>query len=303
VGGNFTAINRSNKDYMVSLDVTTGRDDGYINLDISGKYIFTDQNGQPNRSNSTHIYNTALSPNGRRLLAMGVFTSVGGQARQQIFMLNLGATVASVNPWYSKEFDQNCAGVQPFWLRDASWSPDKPEIYVATTGYKPARGTGFNTRDRRGGLCDAVAAFPSGASSNQTHTWINYTGCDSLYSTAADSSAVYTGGHQRWLDNELGCDSYRNPADLFVVSAPGMGGIHATGPDTGKSILDGNGLNANGYYVNKYAKGRGIGATDMLITPAGLWIASDNAQNVSFCGKTAAGTNASGRSGLCFLPY
>ena len=45
-------------------------------------------------------------------------------------------------------------------------------------------------------------AFSTGASSAQTHRWTNYTGCDSLNSIAADSSAVYVGGHHRWLDND-----------------------------------------------------------------------------------------------------
>ena len=235
---------------------------------------------------------------------MGIFTSVGGQPRRQIVMLDLGPTSASVNPWYSNEFNQNCAVVQPFWLRDASWAPDETKVYIATTGYKPANGLGYNTRDRRAGLCDVVAAFPAGPSSSQTHSWVNFTGCDSLYSVAADSSAVYTGGHQRWLDNELSCDNYHNPLDLFVVESPGMGAMYAAGPDAGESILDGTGKDpATGYYVNKYNKGRGIGATDMVITPAGLWIASDNAQNVDSCGKTSTGSVAHGRAGLCFLPY
>jgi len=55
--------------------------------------------------------------------------------------------------------------------------------------------------------------------------------------------------------------------------------------------------------TNRYSKGRGLGATDMVITSAGLWIASDNAQNVDACGKTSTGAIARGHQGLCFLPY
>ena len=56
--------------------------------------------------------------------------------------------------------------------------------------------------------------------------WTNYTGCDSLYSTAADSKAVYFGGHERWSQNPPGCD---NPGP-GAISAPGMEGLSpATG--------------------------------------------------------------------------
>ena len=46
-----------------------------------------------------------------------------------------------------------------------------------------------------------------------------------------------------------------------------------------------------------YSRGRGIGADDMLITSAGLWIASDNEQDTAMCGGVF------GHAGICFLPY
>ncbi|MEJ7706373.1 MAG: hypothetical protein WKF82_03255 [Nocardioidaceae bacterium] len=49
VGGNFTSINGSTKKYLVSLNPTTGKDDGYVNLNISGKYVYTDDGGQQSR--------------------------------------------------------------------------------------------------------------------------------------------------------------------------------------------------------------------------------------------------------------
>ena len=283
VGGRFTSLNGSTaKKYMVSLNPSTGKDDGYVNLNISGKYVYTDQGGQASRGNVTHIFNTALSPDGSKLLAMGVFTSVGGQGRRQIFMLNLGATSATVNPWYSPEFNQNCHIVEPFWLQDASWSPSGSKVYIATTGYKPATnadpyvGTGYYTHEPRGGLCDVAAAFPATASSNVLHDWVNHTGCDSLYSTVADANHVYIGGHERWADSPLGCDG----AGIQGTPAPGMGGVD---PTTGE--LDYN-----------PTRSRGIGATDMLRTTAGLWIASDNSHNADAC----AGER--NRTGICFLP-
>ena len=279
VGGAFTTINRSGQDYMVSLNPSTGRDDGYARLNISGHYVYTDAGGRASAGNRTRVYNFALSPGGKRLLATGVFTSVGGQARRQIFMLKLRAGRAAVSRWYSPEFDRNCAVNFPFWLRDASWSPDGGRIYVATTGYKPATGPGYRIRRQRTGLCDAAAAFDSTNTAGLRHLWVNYTGCDSLYSTAAGERRVYVGGHERWASNPRGCDSYL--ADGATrVDAPGMVGLSA-------------GTGAVSYNPTR---ARGRGARDMLLTPFGLWIASDNAFGANQC------AGESEHAGICFVP-
>jgi hypothetical protein len=282
-GGYFTSINGSTKKYMVSLSPTTGADDGYVNLNISGNYVYTDDGGNASSPNGTRVWNYAMSPDRTKLLVMGDFTSVGGLGRRQIFMLDLGATSATVDPWYSAEFDQNCATVEPFWLQDASWSPTGSTVYIATTGYKPANGPGYFTWQPRAGLCDVAAAFPSTPSSNVTHLWVNYAGCDSLFSTAADASTVYIGGHERWANNPLGCDS----AGAGAVSAPGMAGLSPT----------------NGMLSFNPTRDRGEGADDMLVTPAGLWIGSDNLAGSNACGKLASGAKATGHAGICFLPY
>ena len=46
-----------------------------------------------------------------------------------------------------------------------------------------------------------------------------------------------------------------------------------------------------------YSWARGLGADDMLLTGAGLWIASDNFDGSTNCGPV------SGLAGICFLPY
>jgi hypothetical protein len=55
-------------------------------------------------------------------------------------------------------------------------------------------------------------------------------------------------------------------------------------------------LNSGGT-AGLYSRSRGHGADDMLLTTAGLWIASDN-----FAGDTSCGGQA-GFSGICLLPY
>ena len=72
VGGYYTSINNSTADpYMTSLNPTTGKDDGFIHLGISGNYNYA-----PN--NATRVYNQQLSNGGTLDLVEGDFTSVGG---------------------------------------------------------------------------------------------------------------------------------------------------------------------------------------------------------------------------------
>jgi hypothetical protein len=269
-GGYFTSINGSNANpYFTSLNTTTGKDDGFLHLGISGNYQFPGVSDNP-----TRVYNQQLSNGGTLDLVEGDFTSVGGQPRQQIFMLNLAGTTATVTPWTSDEFNGSCATVEPFYVQAAAWSPDDSEIYIGDTGYHPYdQPTGGAPRT---GLCDAAAAFPA-TQADVSHLWVNYTGCDSLYSAAADASTAYFGGHERWSSNPSGCD-YAGPG---AIAAPGMEGL---------SPIDGS-LTFNP------TRDRGLGADDMLVTSAGLWIASDNDSGSSNCGGVY------GHAGICLLPY
>lgn len=264
--------------YLKSLNPLTGAPDGYAMPAISGKYVFSGVKPNVNR-----VWNMSPSPDGNAVLIMGDFTSVGGLPRRQIFRLNLGPT-ATVSSWYSSGdhvagsayqygFNEDCGTVEPFWLQAASWSPDMSKIYIATTGYKPWYAS---TAAPRTELCDAAAAFSAAETDSSRPLWINYSGCDSFFSTAADSTTVYVGGHERWANNPLGCDA----AGPGAIPAPGMVGLDPT----------------DGHVVWNPGRGRGLGADDMLMTPAGLWIASDNAQNSSRCAQSTA------RTGICFMP-
>lgn len=268
-GGLFTAINGSSRKYYVSLNQTTGADDGYLNLNISGNYTF--KGASPNH---TRVYNQQLSHVGHRLLAEGDFTSVGGKQRKQIFMLSLGAQHATITNWTSPEFQANCYHTEPFYIKTAAWGPTDNTVYLATTGFHPNGGSS-KPLSKRTGLCDAAVKF-SAAEKSVSHIWINYTGCDSLYAAVAGTNTVYVAGHERWANNGGGCD---NPGP-GAVAASGMVGLTEV--------------------TNKIAfnptRSRGLGADDMILTSAGLWVASDNFANNQECGgKTSL-------SGICFLP-
>jgi hypothetical protein len=283
-GGNFTGINGDTGDpYMASLSPTTGKSDGFVHLNISGNYQYPGVS-----SNNTHIFNQQLSHGGTLDLVEGDFTSVGGLPRQQIFMLNVGGSTATVTGWTSPEWDGSdssypyqCATVEPFYLQAAAWSPDDSTIYIGTTGYHP---NGFPVgQTPRTGLCDAGAAFPA-TQQSVLHEWVNYTGCDSLYSVAADANAAYFAGHERFSMNSNDCDGLGDGG----YNAPGMEGLD---PANGNLYVLPD--NSAGYY----SRARGLGNDDMLQTSAGLWIAGDNLDGSQTCGALY------GRSGICFLPY
>jgi hypothetical protein len=210
-------------------------------------------------------------------------------------MLNLSGPTAQVTAWTSPEFDGSagnidqpggfpyqCATNEPFYIQAASWSPDDSTVYLGSTGYHPWNMPVGGTP--RAGLCDSAAAF-SATQTSVLHNWVNYTGCDSLYSTAADAGAAYFGGHERFSDNGATCDALGPPP---AMNAPGMEGLV---PGTGALLANAAGT------AGLYSRARGLGADDMLVTGAGLWIASDNQDGSQTCG------GVSGLSGICFLPY
>jgi hypothetical protein len=280
-GGYYTSINGSSANpYMTSLSLSTGKDDGFIHLGISGSYYFCGTT-RCTSSNPTRVYNQQLSHGGTLDLVEGDFTSVGGLSRQQAFMLNLSGSTAVVTSWTSAEFSTACWYTQPFYLQAAAWSPNDSTVYVGTTGYHPYNmPTGATPRT---GLCDAAASFPA-AQQAVSHAWINYTGCDSLYSAGADASAAYFAGHERWSQNPDDCDA----AGPGAISAPGFEGLSLT----------------NGNLIFNPTRSRGQGADDILVTSAGVWIASDNGfwSGSTWYGSSACG-GVYGHAGICFLPY
>jgi len=264
-GGTYTSINGAKIPRMTSLSPSTGLSDGFLNLSIAGSQVFNQQ----------------LSHGGTLDLVEGAFTAAGGQPRQQMFMLNVGGSKASVTGWTSPTFNIACSP-QTFWARGGAWSPDDLTVYVATTGYKEPGVSGSGPRPA-GSPCDTAMAFPA-TQTSVNPAWINQTGCDSLYTAAADSQAAYFAGHERYSMNPNACDSL----GAGGYNAPGTEGLN---PASGALYV--NSAGSAGYY----SRARGLGADDMLLTSAGLWIASDNFDDSDTCG------GVSGHAGICFLPY
>ena len=261
IGGRFTKVNGVSRSAMASLNPTTGAVTAYLDLTFSGTYPGT---------GSTMVYNSQLSHSGNKLLIEGIFTTIAGSPRQQVAMLDLGASSVSLDGWTTSELAQPCG--RAWYGRAAGWSPNDGTVYVAATGANPPTGTGT-------GLCDAVSAFPA-TSSSVHHTWVNYTGCDSYYSVVADADNVYVSGHERWADNPQGCDH----AGPGAVSRPGIASMD---PTTGLAT------------AWNPTRSLGHGSHQLLLTPVGLWVASDTFTD----GKAQMCGGKWNHGGICFLPY
>lgn len=196
----------------------------------------------------TRVERFAVSPDGSRLLAIGNFSQVDGIDRRQIAMLDTSGSSATVVPnWRTEGYTPTCSRNMSTYMRDVDFSPDGSYFVVVTTG-APHPGT----------LCDAAARWETGATGSDVRpTWVDVTGGDTLLSVAVTGTAVYVGGHQRWLNNPAGIDDARPGA----VSRPGIAALDP--------------VNGLPYSWNPRRIPRGYGAAALLATEDGLIIGHD----------------------------
>ena len=231
---------------LIALNPTTGRGTTYLSLNIAGIVPMTNE--------KTNVFRFAVNPAATRLVAVGNFMTVNGQERVRAFMLNLGATSATLSDWWYEPFADRCAtssASRQSYLEDVDFSPDGSYFVFASTGFVPQFQSQIGTM-----VCDAAARFETNVLSPSQPTWINYTGGDTLHSVVATGAAVYVQGHSRWLDNPFGRDS----AGQGAVERPGGGAIN---PTTGLALPWNPGM-ANT-----------VGGYDFLATADGLWIGRD----------------------------
>ena len=129
---------------LQAVNPGTGADTGYLNLNIQGAYV----------------YRTAVSPDGKRLVAVANITSVSGQARRQAFMVNLGASQGALASWYYQPLLKQCAASSyNFYLRDVDFSPTGNYFVLAGTGFIPKSGDKGKTIG-----CGSAGVTPKSAS-------------------------------------------------------------------------------------------------------------------------------------------
>ncbi len=265
VGGTFTLLGSTTHAGLASLNPTTGAVDPYVNLQMSGHHNYRGSGAIA----GVGTKKLDITPDGTRMVAIGNFTQVSGQNRDQIVMIDLtGPTAAVSSNWNTSAYTPTCfSNAYDSYMRSLQFSPDGSYFVVVTTG--GYYGGSFQA-------CDAAARFETGSTgADVAPSWVDYTGTDSLYSVAVTGTAVYVGGHQRWLNNPYGQD-YAGPG---AVPRPGLAALD---PVNGVPLSWNPGRNP-----------RGHGAEALLATPTGLWVGSDT---------TYIGNYAYYRARVAFFP-
>ncbi|MBB2948102.1 hypothetical protein FB565_007873 [Actinoplanes lutulentus] len=238
-GGTFTAINGVNRVALARMNATTGAVDQGFDARLSGPGL-----------KRVRVEHFDVSPDGRKLIAVGAFLKSGGYDRTQIALFDVGGPSAMLSSWYTTAYEPPCMQGFDTYLRQVKFSPDASYAVVAATGRASSAQK----------LCDSAARFET-SGGRRNPTWVQRTGGDSLYAVAVTGAAVYLGGHQRYFDNPYGTDS--NGPGPGAVSRPGIGAVST---NTGKAL------------PWNPTRSRGVGVRAFLATAQGLFVGSDTDQ-------------------------
>ncbi|WP_320064668.1 malectin domain-containing carbohydrate-binding protein [Micromonospora sp. RTGN7] len=246
VGGIFTTAGNANpRGGLASLNATTGALDGYLTTTLTENHNYDGVSGARAGVGAEKL---ALSPDGTQLVVIGNFKQADGVLHDQIVKLDLGATAATVADWNTSRYTPRCTwNAFDSYMRDVAFAPDGGYFVVVTTG--GAYG---------GTLCDTAARWEAAATGDaQQPTWVNYSGGDTFLSVGISEQAVYVGGHLRWLNNSFGGDNAQ-------AGAIGRASIAALDPRNGLPLSWNPGRHPRGY-----------GVAELLVTPQGIWLGSD----------------------------
>ena len=263
IGGFFTKIGSAAHGQLATLNATTGAVDPFMDITVAEHH-----NTGTGAKAPIGPRESGVTPAGDRLIVVGNFRTVAGLPRDQIVMIDLtGANAAVSTTWATTLYTPICSpSAFDSYMRDVEMSPDGSFFVVAATG-GPHSGT----------LCDTAARFETYTNSTTVSTtWTDQSGGDTLWGVEVTQSAVYVGGHPRWMNNPNGSDS----AGQGSVPRPGLAALD---PQTGVPLKWNPGRNP-----------RGEAAYDVYETTAGIWIVT----NTEFIGD-----NRYRRPRLAFFPY
>lgn len=260
VKGHLVVASNDTGNQLVSLNPTTGRKTGYVDVRLAGEACNT---GKSVCSwGTTSVYDIAATHG--RLAAVGNFATVNGRRQSRFFMLNLGNTGSSLSSWYYKSFATPCGTDHPRRvanLQGVDFSPKGDHVSVAATGQITElrsqvwrRGQGAQSDST---VCDAAARFS--VRDDTKAEWVNYTGGDSVWRVQDTGVATYLTGHFKWVDNPDGFASRCPAGDTCARRS----GIAALSSRTGRAL------------DWSPAVPTAVGGKALVATAQGLWVGSD----------------------------
>jgi hypothetical protein len=252
VGGTFTTVNSTAAGGITTLNASTGAYLPYVAFGVT-----TNHNWTSTCTNCDHgavgVQALTISPNGTRMVLIGNFKTAGGLARDQVAMVDLGSSSATVDPnWATQRYTAACSyWAYDSYVRAVQFSQDGSYFVITTTGGGGRPQTGDEN-------CDSTARFDTGTSGLAVApTWSDYSGNDSFYGLAVTPAAIFVGGHNRWLNNPNGSDH----AGPGAVPRPSIAALDP--------------LNGLPYSWNPGRHPRGADTYTILATSTGVWFGYD----------------------------
>ena len=229
--GSFTKVKGIARTRLAAVDLTTGALDPDLNLALTGQNTV----GIPTTWIKEHHIDT--SADGTKLMVVGDFSLVGGLSRTQVAMIDLTTSPDTVANWSTDRY--------PFqanyrtYVTSVDMDPTSTFAVVGATCCPVFSGptpTQLGDHAARFELAPVGAVQPS---------WWTTTGTDTFTDVAISGSAVYVGGHFRWVNAKTAGNS------LGGVSRAGLAALD---PDTGVPFSWNPG------------RDRGFGVLDTLLT-------------------------------------
>ena len=250
--GSFTTISKVAHGGIATLNAATGALDPFVNVQLTGHHNYNGQGAM----GAVGGHAIDISPDGTLAVVLGNFKNADGVLHDQIVLLTLTGSSAVIDPnWNTAHFSAACLTSKfDSYVEDVSFAPDGSYFVVADTGSN----SGTLNTDGSRSLCDAASRWSStDIGTDVAPTWVDYTGNDSFWSVATTGTAIYLGGHPRWINNPGGS----NNAAAGAIPRPGL---VALDPVNGLPLAWNPGRNP-----------RGVGAFALLATPLGLYVGSD----------------------------
>jgi hypothetical protein len=250
LGGTATTISRipGTPNFIVGGDYSPALKVVRLSGRINAGYSMPAVTGTVAQTTSTKVYRGDINPQGTRYVFIGSFSDVGGAARQQAAMLDIGPKAATVAGWAPPILTADpdgdgsvCASRFPAYLRSVDYAPDGSWFVLGSTGGPAGR------------ACDTAMRF-NGARNRPA--WVDETCGDTIHSVHVtdDGQHVLVGGHFKCIGQTRGTQGSPGQFDRYGMAM----------------------LNADGTVSAwKSDKCRGVGARVIASIPGGYGVGYD----------------------------